>query len=180
MSRTNFLGGLAASCLFITTSMLAPSAGHAQDRPTAVLGPSGGTGGGPFFDPAPGNDRVARVTIHSGDFLEAVQMTLEKPDGTLHTLPHHGGSGGSEANLDLGAAEHIIKITGRFNQFVNHIKIITDGGFVGAPQRTLEGGRQGGGADFELDAPPGFEIVGFIGRSGTIIDAIGVIVRKLP
>jgi hypothetical protein len=170
MSRKNFLAAvLAASCcLFITTSMVGPRVGHAQP-----VGPSGGGGGGPFADPFD-SFRVVRVTIRSGAFVDAVQMTHERVDGSLVTFPFHGGVGGGEQTLDLFAGEHIIRIDGRFGQFVDSINIHTDRG------RTLSGGGDGGVMGYEYNAPPGFEIEGFIGRSGIFIDAIGVILRRIP
>jgi hypothetical protein len=164
MRSKNFLTiVLAASCLF----MLAPSAGHAQE------GPSGGTGGGAFTDPQD-PFRVARVTIRSGAYVDSVQLTQEQPNGTLVTLPHHGGFGGGEHNLDLAANEHITRIDGRFGAYVDHINIHTDHG------RVLSGGGPGGGSDYVYTAPAGFEIAGFTGRSGAYVDAIGVILRKIP
>ena len=40
--------------------------------------------------------------------------------------------------------------------------------FVGGP---------GGTAEYTYEAPPGFEIVGFYGRSGDLVDAMGVVLR---
>jgi hypothetical protein len=36
-------------------------------------------------------------------------------------------------------------------------------------------GGSGGGADYYYEAPPGWQIVGFYGRSGAYIDAVGVV-----
>jgi hypothetical protein len=41
-------------------------------------------------------------------------------------------------------------------------------------------GGPGGGVDFFYQAPIGFSIIGFVGRSGLYLDAIGVVVRLLP
>jgi hypothetical protein len=162
----NFLPVVAAGCLFIS-SMLAPSAGHAQTQ-----GPSGGPGGGAFadlWDPF----RVARVTIRSGAYVDSVQITHERPDGSLVTFDHHGGFGGGEQNLDLLANEHIVRVNGRFGAYIDHITILTNFG------RFITGGGGGGAVDFSFDAPAGFEIEGFIGRSGIYVDAIGVILRQI-
>ncbi len=170
MSRKNFLAVvLAASSLFITTSILEPSAGHAQ-----AVGPSGGAGGGPFADPQELNTiKVVRITIRSGAYVDAVQMTLERPDGSLITFDHHGGFGGGEQNFDLEAGEHVTSIDGRYGAYVDHINIHTDHG------RVLSGGGGGGVEGYSYTAPPGFEIAGFIGRSGAYIDAIGVLLRPI-
>jgi hypothetical protein len=139
----------------------------------AVSGPSGGTGGGAFTDPED-TFRVARVTIRTGLFVDSVQMTHERPDGSLVTFPHRGGFGGNERSHDLAVGEHIIRVDGRFGVFVDSIDIFTDRG------QSLPGGGRGGRADYRYEAPGGYEIVGFVGRSGIFVDAIGVILRALP
>jgi hypothetical protein len=138
----------------------------------SFLGPSGGTGGGNFFDPED-NQRLARVTIASGDVIDAIQVTREASNGTLVDFDPHGGSGGAAQAFNLADREHIIRIDGRYGSFVNSITISTDFG-----QMQTFGGT-GGSADFTYQAPEGFEISGFAGRAGAFIDAIGVSLRRI-
>jgi hypothetical protein len=141
----------------------------------AIVGPSGGTGGGNFGDFPQDDFKVVRITIRSGAVVDAIQTTHERPDGTLFEFPHHGGSGGGEQILDLDVrvGEHITSIGGRYNSFVDHLVIRTSRG------RSLDAGGPGGSVLYSYDAPPGFEIAGFHGRAGEFIDAIGVILRRL-
>jgi hypothetical protein len=45
--------------------------------------------------------------------------------------------------------------------------------------RVLSGGSNGGVDGYVYQAPPGFEIAGFFGRSGEVMDAIGVVLRAI-
>jgi Jacalin-like lectin domain len=146
-----------------------------------VDGPSGGTGGNSqvtdsdegFLEPG---TRVARVLLSHDrphNVVGAIQFTHIRSNGSLLDLPHHGGFGGDQTLIDLERNEHIIKISGKYGQFVNSITIQTDNParspiFVGGP---------GGAGEYTYEVPPGFEIVGFYGRSGDLVDAMGVVLR---
>ena len=138
----------------------------------SFVGPSGGTGGGNFFDPED-NQRLARVSIASGDVIDAIQVTREASDGTLVNFDVHGGSGGTVQEVNLADREHIIRIDGRYGSFVNSMTITTDLG------QQLTFGGTGGSADYTYQAPDGFEISGFAGRAGAFIDAIGISLRRI-
>jgi hypothetical protein len=144
-----------------------------------VNGPSGGTGGNSgntdsdegFLEPG---TRVARVVLSqdkSHEAVEGIQFTHVRQNGTLLDLPHHGGFGGAQQDFDLARNEHIIKISGTYENFVKSVTIETNN-----PTHQITVGYQVG-AVYTYEAPPGFEIVGFYGRSGTLVDAIGVVVR---
>jgi hypothetical protein len=145
-----------------------------------VNGPSGGTGGNSGdTDSDEGflevGTRVARVLVSfdstNHHAVEGIQFTHLRNNGSLLDLPHHGGFGGEQTNFDLASNEHIRKISGTYDRFVTSITIETDN----PDHRTTLG--DASGAKYEYDAPPGFEIVGFFGRSGTLIDAMGVVLR---
>jgi hypothetical protein len=144
-----------------------------------VNGPSGGSGGNSgdtdsdegFLQPG---TRVARVVLshdNSHNAVEGIQFTHVRHDGTLLDLPHHGGFGGDQQDFDLVSNEHIVQISGTYDRFVNSITVATDIG------HQLTVGNPVGAGAYTYQAPPGFEIVGFFGRSGTLVDAIGVVLR---
>jgi hypothetical protein len=144
-----------------------------------ICGPSGGGGGGEFNDElklidlklAP-NHRVVRVVIRTGEIVDFVQIIHILPDNdTLVDLDPHGGSGGGQQSLDLRADERITQIDGRYGQLVDSINIRTNQG------RVLSGGGGGGVQGYLYQAPPGLQIVGFFGRSGAVMDAIGIVLR---
>jgi len=152
------------------------------------LGPSGGTGGNSgdtdsdagFIQPL---SRVTNVLLTFDDTnhhaLESVRFVH---DGATGLLPHHGGAAHEETNVHLNLDEHITKISGTYNKdgdkgpFVTSVQIETT---TGANNTTVPPGGVTDGAKYTYAAPDNFEIVGFFGRSGSLIDAIGVVVRKI-
>lgn len=143
-------------------------------------GPSGGTGGNsgvtdsdePFLEPS---TRVARVVVshdNSHDAVGVIQFTHVRANGTLLDLPQHGAFGGDQQDFDLASNEHITKISGTYDRFVKSITIETSN-----PNHQLTVGHPVGAGQYAYEAPSGFEIVGFYGRSGTLVDAIGVVLR---
>jgi hypothetical protein len=133
------------------------------------MGPSGGLGGSPFYDTnVPDNSRVLEVRVRHGSWIDAVQVVHDRGE-----LSHHGGSGGRLSRFTLAQGEHIRAIGGRYGRFVDSIRILTD-----RRSSPIYGG-SGGSVEFYYEAPEGFEIVGFLGRSGAYLDSIGVIMREI-
>jgi hypothetical protein len=146
-----------------------------------VNGPSGGTGGNSGDTDSdegllePGT-RVARVELghdNSHDAVGRIQFTHVRNNGSIHDLPNHGGFGGEQQNFDLDG-EHIIKISGTYDRFVRSITVETNN-----PAKQITVGNPVGAGKYTYEAPSGFEIVGFYGRSGTLVDAIGVVLRHI-
>jgi len=74
--------------------------------------------------------------------------------------------------------EYITKITGKTGKYVNSIRIYTNK--KTSPTYGLGKGDWSGGRSFTITAPSGKEIVGFYGRSGKYVDAIGAVIRTNP
>ncbi len=131
---------------------------------------AGGRGGNPFSDSdfRSGN-RVLEVHIFSGERVDAVQVLYQQADGRTVLGPRHGGSGGRENALRLDSDEYITGISGRYGEQIDSIRIQTN-------KRTspLFGG-SGGNRDYRIEAPQGNQAIGFIGRSGDYLDAIGLL-----
>ena len=70
--------------------------------------------------------------------------------------------------------EYITKISGKANNYVGSIQFHTNKGRTSNSYGTAQG--QWAGTDFTLEAPAGKQIAGFRGRSGSYIDAIGIVV----
>jgi Jacalin-like lectin domain len=151
----------------------------------SVDGPSGGPGGNSgetdsdegFLEQG---TRVVRVLLSFDDTnhhaVEGIQFTHLRSNGTLLDLPHRGGFGGSQTLFDLDRNEHVTKISGRYNKFVNSITIETDNP---VPHSVSVGAGRDGDGEYTYQAPLGFEIVGFFGRSGSLVDAMGVVLRAI-
>lgn len=136
------------------------------------LGPSGGTGGQEFLDqPIPKDSKVIEVKVRSGSLIDAVQIVYESRNGR-HELPKHGGDGGQLNVFPLDQNEYITGLSGRFGSQVDSIRIHTN------LQTSPVYGGAGGVAEYHYYAPENTEIIGFYGRSGSLIDAIGVVLRQ--
>ncbi len=133
-----------------------------------IFGPSGGVGGQPFDDCPPyENACVSEVRIWSGSCVDALQIVLGI-DGEDCESVKHGGSGGNLGIMKLAAGEYITEIYGRYGSYVDSLSLRTNMGQV------RRFGGQGGHSEFIYTAPPGYGVIGFWGRAGHILDAVGI------
>ena len=138
-----------------------------------TCGPSGGIGGEEFSDDVSVQDcQVLEVHIYADQRVRAVRITHETIDGDHHPFPLHGQAVGDGYSLKVAKDEFITGISGRFGASVDSIRIQTN-----RQTSPLLGG-EGGSAAYHYEAPPGTEIVGFWGRAGDTLNAIGVIFRR--
>lgn len=136
------------------------------------LGPSGGYGGAPFVDNVPYGAAATEIQIRSGAYVEALQMVLQLPNGQINYMDQHGGNGGNADTFSLRNGEYITAISGRYGQYVDSIQFHTN------LRVSPTYGGSGGDADYYYEAPSGWQIVGFNGRSGAYIDAVGVVLAQ--
>ncbi len=95
--------------------------------------------------------------------------------GLIFGEPHGGTPAGTLDTIALGAGEFITEISGRRSQFLDSLSISTSAG-----RRFGRFGGSGGNPDYEFpDAGGPQEVLGFFGRSGALIDALGVHTRPL-
>lgn len=133
-----------------------------------IYGPSGGVGGQPFDDNPPyANTAVREIRIWSGTCVNAIQLVLDL-DGESLEYQKHGGPGGHLGVLTLAEDEYIAEIYGQYSSYIDSLSIRTSHG-----QMRRFGG-QGGHSEFIYVAPAGFQIIGFWGRAGHILDALGI------
>jgi hypothetical protein len=151
------------------------------------LGPSGGDGGQGFngeseIGRSP-DVHLARIVVHGDRFVDSISTQYVTPDGRISGGARHGGDGGDPRELDLAPGEFVTAISGRFGTLLDRIVIDTnrrkEALAIGANFRVLEP-RSPFPAAYRYEAPEGAEIIGFFGRSGTFIDALGVICRLRP
>lgn len=145
----------------------------------SVAGPSGGTGGTAFTDMAdiPPRAPVQVVEVHGSVAIDSVRLGFRQRTASLLTQ-RHGGSGGQLQRLELRADEYILRIRGTYGlttQWGHVVQSLT----VDTNQRAraLRAGTGGGGPAFVYEAGRGQEIAGFHGKAGTVVDALGVILR---
>ncbi|MCP4687825.1 MAG: hypothetical protein GY859_07225 [Desulfobacterales bacterium] len=157
------------AALFLFSTIL--TANNVDAQKLYRMGPSGGLGGVYFHDSnVPGDSRVSEVRVRHGSWIDAIQIFHVQNNRTI-AMNKHGGDGGRFSSFKLGDDDYIKAIGGGYGRFVQSIRIYTNNG----SSRTYG---SGGKANYYYEAPRGYEIVGFLGRSGAFLDAVGVIVRE--
>jgi hypothetical protein len=144
----------------------------------AAGGPSGSTEGIAFSDHPPTRARVREMRVWSGGVIESVQAVWQSEAGFTEGR-RHGGEDGVLNTFQLDEGEHITAISGQYTRDgVSQLLFETSRGRSSAPFG-LGGGRRGRFAEFRYEAPEGHHIVGFVGRSGDSLYAIGALLEKL-
>ncbi len=129
---------------------------------------SGGSGGSPFVDMAANKGRITAITVRSGKFIDRIQLTYQYNNGRVIGSPH-GGNGGKSKTFKLSKGEFITVFGGRSGKYVDSIYIKTNKG------RSRKWGGNGGGNSFKFKGSKQSPILGIWGRSGALLDAIGVV-----
>lgn len=133
-----------------------------------ACGPSGGSGGDWFGDEVPADGvGVTQILVWHGDYIDAIQLRYS--DGT--TTPKHGGSGGNVTTFALGPEEFIFVLSGEYGDYVNSLSVSTN------VQTFPRVGGNGGNKPYIYDVPQNTEVIGFIGASGSYLDALGIVGR---
>ncbi|CAO2140671.1 unnamed protein product [Urochloa humidicola] len=160
---------------------------HTSPRGVVSVGPWGGAGGGPFYmlrgSAAP--TRLRSVTLqHSAGGIHslAYHYSLAGDDSRLRMAGPWGRPTGSllHATINLSAGEHVTAVEGTVGHFatvpgvvVTSLTFRTSAGTTYGPYGTTTTA----GTPFSVPAADGSCIVGFWGRSGWLLDAIGVYIR---
>lgn len=153
----------------------------AQSAQIAQTAIAGGRGGSEFSDrDIPWGAFIIEVNVRAGERIDAIQVVYMLPDGRLQEGARHGGTGGNAFTFRLDPDEYLTGIIGRCGDMVDSLRIVTN-------KRTSQVfGGNGGNRDFRIDIPSGCEAVGFAGRAGNLVDAIGLtyyvpaMIRRVP
>lgn len=131
----------------------------------------GGGGGSAWWDATAqtilDGNALQQVTLAGGQYLDSITSVY---GGT--PLKHGGGGGKASQPLVLQSAEFIAVVSGRFGKYVDQLTLLTTKG----QSRDAGGGGGGGAFSWSLPAASGTDytvVVGFGGRSGRYVDAIG-------
>ncbi|ETM44755.1 hypothetical protein L914_10039 [Phytophthora nicotianae] len=144
--------------------------------PGTYVGPEfGGYSGREFTDAAfvKSGQKVLSINVRIGKRLDAVVLTIANPSGEESTL-YHGGTGGKlKTPLALAQGEYITAVEAHTGDHdgstrVKYIKFTTNkGNFIEGGARTDK---------IETDtAKEGYQLGGFVGRSGDELDLVSVI-----
>jgi hypothetical protein len=132
----------------------------------------------------PAGAKIIEVRVRAGDGIEAIQAVYETASGRTVESTLHGGSGSTggfggfgtrgrgsrQATFRLDSDEYIVALAGSSSiNGINSLSIITN-----KRQSQVFGGR-GGTRDFRVEVPQGNQAIGFTGRAGNTIEAIGLL-----
>lgn len=128
----------------------------------------GGPHGDPFSDlSAVQNAPIKSFQLRSGDRVDRIETILSNG-----TSLGHGGSGGKLQTLELAAGDSLEALELCSVEYSGRTRI----GFLSlrtAAGKTLSGGKRTANCRV-IEAPAGFKIAGFYGRSGDAVDKLGV------
>lgn len=159
----------AVGLLYITIYTPQRRAGAMRPSQISQTNLAGGGGGAAFVEgEAPAGARIAEIRVRAGDRVDSVQLVYSLPNGRFLEGTRHGGNGGNERTFRLEPDEYITGLSGRCGDGIDSLRIHTN-------RRTspLFGGG-GGDREYRLEVPRGAEAVGFAGRAGEYLDAIGL------
>ncbi|KAI4967235.1 jacalin-related lectin 10-like [Hordeum vulgare subsp. vulgare] len=143
------------------------------------LGPWGGNGGGDkdILEAVP--RRLESITVSSGSIVDSIKFSYVDQTGQKHNAGPWGGSGGNQNTFVLGASEFMKEVSGTFGIYdKDRHNIITSLKFI-TNVKTYGPFGEAKGTPFTIPAQKNSSIVGFFGRSGIYLDALGVYVRPL-
>jgi phage tail protein X len=134
---------------------------------------AGGIGGRPFADSEPPlGARITEIRVRAGDTIDAVQAIYMTENGRYLEGQQHGGRGGNERIFRLDRDEFVIALEGRHGDTVDSLRIVTN-------KRTSQRfGGGGGNRNYRIEVPPGNSAIGFCGRAGNTVDAIGLVFAR--
>lgn len=144
----------------------------------AKNGPWGGNGGR-ARDIKVAPQRLESVTIRSGSVVDSLAFSFKDGNGQQHNAGPWGSDGGSGKTIQLGPTEFVTEVSGTFGSFgalsnvLTSLTLVTNCGSYGP-----FGKRQG--SPFQTRVQSNSSIVGFFGRAGQFVDAIGVYVLPFP
>lgn len=145
------------------------------EREALLIGPSGGAGGVSFRDPLPPRGSQAlQIAIRYGAHIVGINMGHKLPDGRIWYPDWKGGTSGSSDVFNFEAGEYLAGMWGCSDEFLDGVRFRTNRRRL-SPAYGTTGNCRG---YFRYDVPDGYEIVGFRGRSGALIDALGIIIRR--
>ncbi|KAE9012978.1 hypothetical protein PF011_g8674 [Phytophthora fragariae] len=117
---------------------------------------------------------VSSFTLRSGARVDAVTLQITAPE---ELTMNHGGTGGSDVTLTLGAGEYITSMEAHWGKKDDHTRVFYLN-FVTSFGNSISGGTE---TDDEATAtaPDGFQLAGFYGRAEDEVDQLGAIWTRI-
>ncbi|KAE8768589.1 jacalin-related lectin 9-like [Hordeum vulgare] len=136
-------------------------------------GPLGGKGG-TICDITEAPQRLESVTIQSGDAIDSIMFSYTDQAGKKQMAGPWGGNDGLEQTILLAPTENVTKVFGTTGEFqgdtvVTSLTFVTNVATYGPFGKTK-------GTPFSIPKEDGDNVVGFFGRVGSLVNALGVYV----
>ncbi|CAM0901448.1 unnamed protein product [Alopecurus aequalis] len=139
-------------------------------------GPLGGKGGRDVDIPSQ-PQRLESVTIRSGDLIDSLSFSYTDQAGMKQTAGPWGGPGGLEETITFGPTETLKKVFGTAGDFEGDT-VVTSLTLVSNVKTYPAFVKATGTPSFSLPQWDASVIVGFFGRAGFFLHAIGAYVRN--
>ncbi|GMN69272.1 hypothetical protein TIFTF001_038324 [Ficus carica] len=137
---------------------------------TVVVGPWGGPGGDAWDDGI--HTGIQNIILQFGDAVDSIQVDYDV-NGDRSARPHHGGSANRSEAIKLAPEEYIVKVSGYVGPFTGFPSDVIRSLTFTTNLKTYGPFGVEKGTPFSLPINRGL-VVGFTGRSGRLLDAIGV------
>lgn len=141
------------------------------------IGPWGGIDGGRAQDITAIPKRLESITIHSGWTVDSISFIYLDQAGQKHRAGPWGGPGGDPYMIEFGSSELLKEVSGTYGLYEGW-KVIRSIKFVTNKKQYGPFGRQEG-TPFSVPVQNNSSIVGFFGRSGKYLDAVGTYVHPI-
>ncbi|KAM3341812.1 agglutinin isoform X1 [Capsicum galapagoense] len=125
---------------------------------------------------------IKEILINHGQIIDSITFRTINNEQNIIDSPRFGGNGGRRDKVTIEAAplEYLRGIKGTYGNYggkmvIKSLSFVTNGKNIYGPF----GNKGGDGIPFSLVMKEGGAIVGFHGRCGSYLDAIGVYLQKL-
>jgi len=116
--------------------------------------------------------RIREIIVNAGDCIDALTISyVGKKDNPYGTFKM-GGTGGNQQFIQLADGEYIASISGEYSYVIKNLELKTSNHITyafGTP----------GDVWFRFTAPEGYQIIGFWGGVGSVVDRLGVAIKPL-
>jgi Jacalin-like lectin domain len=146
-----------------------------------VFGPSGGVGGNPYSAPVPtsgGPWRISGVQGRSGSRIDEIEIVWSSPGGS-QSSEQFGGDGGTPFQFSIPDKDYLTLISGTVGVNNGSVVLFSLQFFTQNGNKSPVFG-SATSTPFNFQCPPGYQISGIFGRSGSAVDAFGVYLDQIP
>lgn len=129
------------------------------------------------FDIAEAPQRLESVMVRSGEIVDSIGFSYVDKAGKKQTAGPWGGKGGDLKTIVFAPGETLTKVSGTINYFEGNFAITSLTLATNLTTYETLGKGKDSGSEFSFPSKDGDIVVGFFGRAGLFLDAIGVYTR---